>query len=99
MIEVTEVALQKLIVFWEEEGGRLPVRIALMSGAVGSANLGVITDDITEKDESYDFDGFKIIVDKSLITYCQNIVIDWVPTDLKTCAVEGGFKISAKNHI
>ncbi len=99
MIEVTELALHKLIDFWEKEGAEHPVRIALMSGASTSSNLGVISDQIVESDDIYDFDGFKIIIDKSLIEYCENIVIDWVKTDSEKCAVEGGFKISAKNHL
>ncbi|PID77367.1 MAG: hypothetical protein CSB24_01820 [Deltaproteobacteria bacterium] len=99
MIEITELGLQKLMAFQQEENTSLPIRIALMSGASASPNLGIIPEEAKENDEIYDFNGFKVIIDKNLMAYCEKIVIDWVKTELTGCLVEGGFKITAKNRI
>lgn len=94
MIEMTELAMEKLKKFQDVEGKEKPVRIALMSGAAQSPKLGVISDDRKDGDDAYNFEGLLVIIDTKLMEYCQSITIDYVKTENEECKVEGGFKIS-----
>ncbi len=99
MIEVTELGLERLKVFQEEENSEKPLRLAIVSGASSSSNLGFVPDTPTEQDDVFDFDGFKLVIDKKLMEFLELVQIDFVKTDKSGCSVEGGFKIVAKNNL
>ncbi len=99
MIEVTELCLEKLKVFQEEENTDKPLRLAIVSGTSSSSNLGFVPDTPTEQDDVYDFEGFKIVIDKKLMEYLELVQIDFVNTEKAGCSVEGGFKILPKNSL
>lgn len=99
MIEVTEVGLERLKVFQEEEKSDKPLRLAIVSGASSSSNLGFVPDTPTEQDDVFDFDGFKLVIDKKLMAYLEHVEIDFVKTDKAGCSVDGGFKILPKNNL
>lgn len=99
MLEITPLAQKKLKAFKEAENTDLPIRIAIMSGASGSPNLGVLPDEATEKDQVQDLDGVQVIIDKELLEYCEEITVDYVKMESSSCSLDGGFKISQKNHL
>ena len=99
MIEVTEEGLEKLKAFQEEENSDKPLRLSIMSGAASSSNLGFVPDTPNEQDDVYDFEGFKIIIDKKLMEYLESVQIDFVKTEKSGCSVDGGFKIMPKNSL
>lgn len=99
MIEVTELGLEKLKVFQEEESSDKPLRIAIVSGSSSSSNLGFVPDTPTEQDDVYDFEGFKLVIDKKMMEYLESIQIDFVKTEKSGCSIDGGFKITPKNSL
>lgn len=99
MIEVTEDCLEKLKAFHEEENSDKPLRLSIVSGAESSSNLGFVPDTPTDQDDVYDFEGFKIVIDKKLMEYLESIQIDFVKTEKSGCSVDGGFKIMPKNSL
>lgn len=99
MLEITELAIERLKEFQANDGKDLPVRIAIMSGASKSPNLGVVTDAVSDKDISYDFDKLTVIVDKGLLEYCVSIHVDFVKVESESCSVDGGFRIKVENSL
>ena len=76
MLELTDLAVKKLKEFQEVEGPEQSVRVAIVSGSAKSPNLGIVSDDATEADEVFDFDGLPLIIDKALMEYCKKIEIE-----------------------
>ena len=99
MLEITELAIGRLKEFQAGDTKGLPVRIAIMSGASKSPNLGVVTDAVNDNDVSYDFDELTVIIDKGLLDYCVTIHVDYVKMDSESCSVEGGFRIKVENTL
>ena len=67
-----------------------------MSGSSSSPNLGVVCDNEVEADLKYSYDDLEVIIDKSLLEYCETISVDFVKTDTGGCSADGGFKITPK---
>ncbi len=93
MISITEECIEQLKLYEEEEGSDLLIRVAVMSGAEKSPNLGIMMDERSENDDMFSFGELKVIIEKKLMEYCRNIVIEYVRTERDGCAVSGGFKI------
>ncbi len=99
MIEITAEALEQLQAYHESEGGSKPVRLAIMSGASSSPNLGIMVEEKNDKDVSFDFDGFEVIIDQGLLDYCKNIHIEFVSAEGESCSVAGGLKITPEQAL
>lgn len=99
MLEITDLAKTQLKAFKEGENTELPIRIAIMSGAAGKPNLGVMPDEALENDEIQEFDGVQVIIDKGLLEYCKKITVDYVKMESSGCSIDGGFKIHQENHL
>ncbi len=99
MIEVTEDGLEKLKAFQAEENSEKPLRLAIVSGSSSSSNLGFVPDLPTELDDVFDFEGFKLVIDKKLMEFLELVQIDFVKTEKDGCSADGGFKITPKNSL
>lgn len=99
MLNITEHAIAQLKEFKERRGPETNVRIGILSGSTSGPSLGITMDDKTEADEAYSFDDFEVIIDKSLLTYCETIDVDYVVQDGGECGSGAGFKIVAKNPL
>ncbi len=99
MLNITEHAIAQLKEFKERRGPGASVRIGILSGSTSGPSLGITMDDKTEADEAYSFDDFEVIIDKSLLTYCETIDVDYVVQDGGGCGSGAGFKIVAKNPL
>lgn len=99
MLEMTELAIEKLKAFQKIENKNQPVRIALVSGSSTGPNLGVSCDEQLESDVAFEFDDLLVIIDEPLINYCEKITVDFVKNEAAGCSAEGGFKIVPQNTL
>lgn len=99
MIEIAEEAVQQLREFKERRGPGSCVRIGILSGSTTGPTLGVTIDERNESDELFSYDGFDVIVDKALLSYCRKISVEFVLQEGGGCSSGGGFKITPSNPV
>lgn len=99
MLNISEHAVAQLKEFKARRGPEACVRVGILSGSTTGPSLGITIDDKNQADEVYSFDDLQVIIDKSLLTYCETIDIDYIVQDGGGCGSGAGFKIVAKNPV
>jgi len=92
MLEVTEMAGQKLKAYLEENKIESAVRVALMNGC-GGPSLGLALDEPKATDATADRDGVRVIIDNELLGQCGAVRVDF--TEGSGCGCNGGFSVTA----
>lgn len=94
MIAVTEIALQKLINYFNENNISSSLRIALMQGGCSGTTLGLAIDDAKEDDFIESFDELTILIDKNLLEQCRSVSVDFIESGSRA-----GFSITSSDPI
>ena len=77
MINVTESAKKKITTLIDEEGGSF-VRVTVKAGGCSGLSYDLSFDDqINEGDESYDYNGVKLVTDVRSLLYIINMTLDY----------------------
>lgn len=92
MLEVTEMAGQKLKTYLEENKIDSAVRVAVMNGC-GGPSLGLALDEAKATDATADQGGVQVIIDKDLLGQCSAVRVDF--TEGSGCGCQSGFSVTA----
>lgn len=92
MLEVTEMAGQKLKAYLEENKIKFAVRVAVMNGC-GGPSLGLALDEAKTTDATADWDGVQVIIDNDLLEQCGAVRVDF--TEGSGCGCKSGFSVTA----
>lgn len=98
MLEVTEMAGQKLRAYLEENKIESAVRVALMNGC-GGPSLGLVLDDAKATDTAADHDGVRVLIDNELLGQCGAVRVDYTEGSGCGCQGGGGFAITPTNPL
>ncbi len=96
MLEVTEMAGQKLKAYLEENKIESAVRVALMSGC-GGPSLGLALDEAKETDATADQGGVQVIIDNDLLGQCGAVRVDF--TKGSGCGCSSGFSVTSSTPL
>lgn len=78
MLDITNLATEKLLAYLKENNISSPLRVALMQGGCAGPSLGLALDEKKETDESFVRGGLTLLVEKSLLEQCGSINVDYV---------------------
>lgn len=94
-IQISDAALAQLKLLRQQQSADLMLRVGVRQGGCSGMSyvMDFITDeDITEIDEVYDYDGFKVICDKKSLLYIYGMQLDY-----STALIGGGFQFTNPN--
>lgn len=94
MLEVTELAVNNLKAYLEQNKVNSAVRVALMQGGCSGASLGLALDEKKESDTSFDENGLQFLVDNDLLQQCGGIKVDFIEAGYRS-----GFSIASEHPI
>lgn len=94
-IQLSETALKHLQLLREKQGNDLCLRVGVRQG--GCSGMSYMMDfeqesKIGEKDEVFDYDGFKIICDGKSLLYLYGLMLDY-----SDALIGGGFQFTNPN--
>jgi len=94
-IQISDTALRQLKMLREQQGQDLVLRVGVRQG--GCSGMSYVMDftdtaSITEIDETYDYDGFKVVCDKKSLLYIYGMLLDY-----STALIGGGFQFTNPN--
>lgn len=94
-IQLSETALKHVIMLREQQGQDLCLRVGVRQG--GCSGMSYMMDfadpsTITEQDEVFDYDGFKIVCDKKSLLYLYGLMLDY-----SNAMIGGGFQFTNPN--
>ncbi|MBU0481552.1 MAG: IscA/HesB family protein [Proteobacteria bacterium] len=99
MIEVTELAAEKLSAYLAENNIESPVRITVANGC-GGMSLGLALDDRKESDHALENETFTLLLAEDLAVECGTITVDFVEkTSGCGCGGGGGFSITSEKPL
>lgn len=94
MLDVSDLANEKLIEYLQSNNISSSLRVAVMQGGCSGPALGLALDDQKETDESFVEQDLTFLVDKSLLEQCGTIRVDFVDAGPRS-----GFSISSANPL
>ncbi len=94
MLDVSDLANEKLIEYMESNNISSSLRVALMQGGCSGPALGLALDDVKETDESFVKKDLTFLVEKGLLEQCGTISVDYVDSGPRS-----GFSISSANPL
>src|ERR1700722_18517927 len=78
-MQITEVAIKKLIDYAAAEGFDPTVRVKIIgSGCAGLSGDLLLEEVITDDDITFERDGIKVVIDQISQHYLDNVVIDYI---------------------
>jgi HesB-like selenoprotein len=89
MLDVSELANEKLLEYMKANNISSSLRVALMQGGCSGPSLGLALDEEKETDESFVKQDLTFLVEKSLLEQCGAISVDYVDAGSRS-----GFNIS-----
>lgn len=94
-IQLSQAALQHLQALQQQQGGALYLRVGVRQG--GCSGMSYMMDfeaegNISEKDEVFDYDGFKIVSDPKSLLYLYGLMLDY-----SNALIGGGFQFTNPN--
>ena len=92
MLELTEMAGQKLKAYLDENKIESAVRVALMNGC-GGPSLGLALDEPKATDATTDRDGVRVIIDNELLGQCGAVRVDF--SESSGCGCSSGFSVTS----
>ncbi|MEA5508598.1 iron-sulfur cluster assembly accessory protein [Crocosphaera sp. UHCC 0190] len=94
-IQLTETALNHVLMLREQQGKDLCLRVGVRQGGCSGMSYLMDFEDISqinEKDEVFDYEGFKIVCDRKSILYLYGLVLDY-----SNAMIGGGFQFTNPN--
>jgi len=94
-IQLTQAALNHLLALRESQGKDLYLRVGVRQG--GCSGMSYMMDfeepsNVGDKDEVFDYDGFKIVCDPKSMLYLYGLVLDY-----SNAMIGGGFQFTNPN--
>ena len=99
MVKISQQAVQQLQEYRDRRGPESCVRIGILSGSTTGPSLGISIDDRKETDEIFEYGELRVIIDRPLLEYCEEISVDYVLQKGGGCSSGGGFQIRARNPV
>ena len=90
MLEVSDLANEKLVEYMKTNNLSSSLRVAVMQGGCSGPALGLALDDGKETDESFVKEDLTFLVEKGLLEQCGTISVDYVDAGPRS-----GFSISS----
>lgn len=95
-ILMTEAALQHVKALQAQQGGKeLCLRVGVRQGGCSGMSYMMDFEDpqnITNQDEVYDYDGFKVVCDRKSLLYLYGLMLDY-----SSALIGGGFQFTNPN--
>ncbi|MDX2228058.1 MAG: iron-sulfur cluster assembly accessory protein [Leptolyngbyaceae cyanobacterium bins.349] len=94
-IQMTEAALQHVLMLREKQGTDLCLRVGVRGGGCSGMSYMMDFEDpsnIQETDEVYDYEGFKVVCDPKSMLYLYGLVLDY-----SNSLIGGGFQFTNPN--
>ena len=92
MIEVTELAGQKLKAYLDENKIDSAVRVAVMNGC-GGPSLGLALDEAKATDATTEREGVTVLIDNELLSQCGGVRVDF--SEGSGCGCQSGFAVTS----
>jgi iron-sulfur cluster assembly protein len=94
-IQMSEAALKHVLMLRDQQGKDLYLRVGVRQG--GCSGMSYMMDfeeanKITEHDEVFDYDGFKIVCDRKSLLYLYGLMLDY-----SNAMIGGGFQFTNPN--
>ncbi len=94
-IQLSEAALNHVLLLQKQQGKELCLRVGVRQG--GCSGMSYMMDfeepnNISEHDEVFDYDGFKIVCDKKSLLYLYGLMLDY-----SNAMIGGGFQFTNPN--
>ena len=99
MLNISKEAVQQLVEYRNRRGPEALVRIGILSGSTSGPSLGVSIDEKNDDDQVFSFDGVEVVINSKLMSYCEEISVEYVLQKGGGCASGGGFRLVPKNRI
>lgn len=94
MLNISDLATEKLLSYLKENNISSSLRVAVMQGGCSGPALGLALDEKKETDESFVFQGLTLLVEKNLLEQSGTISVDYVDAGPRS-----GFSISSANPL
>ena len=94
MFDVTDLAVQKLKEYLQQNSIESALRIALMQGGWAGPSLGLALDEPKENDKIFENDDLKFLVEEGLLNTCGSIKVEYADAGPRS-----GFGITSANPI
>ncbi|MFM6129910.1 MAG: HesB/IscA family protein [Sphaerospermopsis kisseleviana] len=94
-IQLTETALKHVLMLREQQGKDLCLRVGVRKGGCSGMSYMMDFEDpskISDRDEVFDYDGFKIVCDPKSLLYLYGLVLDY-----SNSMIGGGFQFTNPN--
>ncbi|CCH66067.1 probable iron binding protein from the HesB_IscA_SufA family [Richelia intracellularis HM01] len=94
-IQLSEAALKRVKILRDEQGSELCLRVGVRQGGCSGMSYMMDFEDISqisEEDESFDYDGFKIVCDRKSLLYLYGLMLDY-----SDAMIGGGFQFTNPN--
>ena len=94
-IQLTDSALKHVLMLRQQQGKDLCLRVGVRQGGCSGMSYMMDFEDIsqmTEHDDVFDYDGFKIICDRKSLLYLYGLVLDY-----SNAIFGGGFQFTNPN--
>jgi iron-sulfur cluster assembly protein len=94
-IQVSETALNHLLMLKQQQGKELCLRVGVRQGGCSGMSYMMDFEDpnhLNENDEIFDYEGFKIICDKKSLLYLYGLQLDY-----SNAMIGGGFQFTNPN--
>ena len=92
---MTDAALQHVLALREKHGDDLCLRVGVRQGGCSGMSYMMdfaSLDSISEHDEVYDYEGFKVVCDRKSLLYLYGLVLDY-----SDALIGGGFQFTNPN--
>ena len=94
-IQLTETALNHVLMLRKQQGKDLYLRVGVRQGGCSGMSYMMDFEDpskINDRDEVFDYDGFKIVCDPKSLLYLYGLVLDY-----SNSMIGGGFQFTNPN--
>ena len=94
-IQLTETALQHVLMLRNQQGKDLCLRVGVRQGGCSGMSYMMDFEDpskISPHDEVFDYDGFKIVCDRKSLLYLYGLMLDY-----SNAMIGGGFQFTNPN--
>jgi iron-sulfur cluster assembly protein len=94
-IQMTQTAINQILMLRQQQGKDLCLRVGVRQGGCSGMSYTMDFEDpsqIGEKDEVYDYEGFKVVCDPKSILYLYGLVLDY-----NNAMIGGGFQFTNPN--
>ncbi len=98
MLEITEIATEKIKEHLAANSQTGPVRVAVMGGGCSGPSLGLALDEAKESDTVVELGGLQVIMDQTLLSECGKTKIDFKPPSGCGCG-GGGFSVTSETPL